>query len=138
MLFMPIVNVKLLEGRSDEQLKDLVTEVTLKLQKKLLQQVKKPHMWLLKKCKRITTLWVALESLTNKLIKTPEKRNCHFTKPSISGVNYIYQLSRFLIILILIFKEFLYCFFIFISIYLKRTSVVIGINVLIAIFNRYS
>lgn len=31
MLFMPIVNVKLLEGRSDEQLKDLVTEVTLKL-----------------------------------------------------------------------------------------------------------
>ena len=25
---MPIVNVKLLEGRSDEQLKDLVTEVT--------------------------------------------------------------------------------------------------------------
>ncbi|WP_185845400.1 tautomerase family protein, partial [Staphylococcus epidermidis] len=25
---MPIINVKLLEGRSDEQLKDLVTEVT--------------------------------------------------------------------------------------------------------------
>ena len=29
MLIMPIINVKLLEGRSDEQLKDLVTEVTM-------------------------------------------------------------------------------------------------------------
>ncbi|MBA9941774.1 4-oxalocrotonate tautomerase, partial [Ralstonia insidiosa] len=28
MLIMPIINVKLLEVRSDEQLKDLVTEVT--------------------------------------------------------------------------------------------------------------
>ncbi|RRJ13480.1 4-oxalocrotonate tautomerase, partial [Pseudomonas aeruginosa] len=30
---MPIVNVKLLEGRSDEQLKDLVTEVTAAVEK---------------------------------------------------------------------------------------------------------
>lgn len=30
---MPIVNVKLLEGRSDEQLKDLVTEVTNAVEK---------------------------------------------------------------------------------------------------------
>lgn len=30
---MPIINVKLLEGRSDEQLKDLVTEVTHAVEK---------------------------------------------------------------------------------------------------------
>ena len=30
---MPIINVKLLEGRSDEQLKDLVTEVTNAVEK---------------------------------------------------------------------------------------------------------
>ena len=30
---MPIVNVKLLEGRSDEQLKDLVSEVTNAVEK---------------------------------------------------------------------------------------------------------
>ena len=30
---MPIVNIKLLEGRSDEQLKDLVTEVTQAVEK---------------------------------------------------------------------------------------------------------
>lgn len=30
---MPIVNVKLLEGRSDEQLKNLVTEVTNAVEK---------------------------------------------------------------------------------------------------------
>ena len=33
MLIMPIINVKLLEGRSDEQLKDLVTEVTHAVEK---------------------------------------------------------------------------------------------------------
>jgi len=33
MSFMPIVNIKLLEGRSDEQLKDLVTEVTQAVEK---------------------------------------------------------------------------------------------------------
>lgn len=30
---MPIINVKLLEGRSDDQLKDLVTEVTNAVEK---------------------------------------------------------------------------------------------------------
>ena len=33
MLIMPIINVKLLEGRSDEQLKDSVTEVTHAVEK---------------------------------------------------------------------------------------------------------
>lgn len=33
MLYMPIINVKLLEGRTDEQLKNLVTEVTQAVEK---------------------------------------------------------------------------------------------------------
>lgn len=38
---MPIVNVKLLEGRTDDQLKDLVNEVTDAVEK-LLEQTKRP------------------------------------------------------------------------------------------------
>lgn len=45
---MPIVNVKLLEGRSDEQLKDLVTEVTAAVEKQQVP-IKKQSMSLLKK-----------------------------------------------------------------------------------------
>ena len=44
---MPIINVKL-EGRSDEQLKDLVTEVTHAVEK-LQVQIKKRFTWSLKK-----------------------------------------------------------------------------------------
>lgn len=50
---MPIINVKLLEGRTDEQLKNLVTEVTHAVEKTT-EQTKKRYMWSLKKWKRVT------------------------------------------------------------------------------------
>lgn len=40
---MPIINVKLLEGRSDEQLKNLVTEVTNAVEK-LLELIERQFM----------------------------------------------------------------------------------------------
>ena len=50
---MPIINVKLIEGRSDEQLKDLVTEVTNAVEKSIganreaihviIEEMKKEH-----------------------------------------------------------------------------------------------
>ena len=50
---MPIINVKLIEGRSDEQLKDLVTEVTNGVEKStganreaihvIIEEMKKEH-----------------------------------------------------------------------------------------------
>ena len=50
---MPIINVKLIEGRSDEQLKDLLTEVTNAVEKStganreaihvIIEEMKKEH-----------------------------------------------------------------------------------------------
>ena len=54
---MPIINVKLLEGRSDEQLKNLVTEVTNAVEK-----TTGANREALKKCKKIT---MALQELEN-------------------------------------------------------------------------
>lgn len=57
---MPIINVKLLEGRSDEQLKNLVTEVTNAVEK-LLELIEAIHV-IIEEMQKIT---MALQELEN-------------------------------------------------------------------------
>ena len=125
---MPIVNVKLLEGRTDDQLKDLVNEVTDAVENYWSKQRGHPRRNRRNEKEPLRRWWSKkIRSIKRKIpeMKAIYHRSYHLRDSIILSL-------IFLIILVLIIEKVLNCFYFF-FINLKRTTIIISINILIRV-----